>query len=193
VTPDGAHARYREARIRALLAEHAATVVPGDGLPVIRARIARRPWWRRLIPTRTNGAPAATGTPPNTTAEKEPTMAHTLQSESTPRGRQMSAALALAHLLETGPDEVVIWRIDDLGRLHGHVSRPHSDAQARAAVHKFAGFLGNEQAERSQGRNDRAEWIHLHTSGTYRGVQVNVWTHVDVRAISPYSSFGGAA
>jgi len=44
----GAHDRAREAHIRRLLAEHAATVVPGDGLPRIRARIARRPWWRRV-------------------------------------------------------------------------------------------------------------------------------------------------
>jgi hypothetical protein len=119
-------------------------------------------------------------------------MAHTLQSETTPRGRQMTAALALAHLLETGPAEVAEWKVDDLGRLHGHVHRPQSDSDARLAVAAFAEFLGST-VTRSQGRHDNAEWVHLSASGTYRCVAVNVWTHVAVRAISPYGSFGGAA
>lgn len=138
-----------------------------------------------------NGAPVAPGAPPNPTAVKEPKDMHTLLSEGTPRGRQMAAALALAHLLETGPDELAEWRIDEAGALHGHVRRPHSDAQARAAVHEFAGFLGHKGAERSQGRNDRTEWVHLSTSGTYRGVAVNVWTHVAIRSTNPYASFEG--
>jgi hypothetical protein len=195
MTAEGAHARAREAHIRRLLYEAAGLTVPGDGLPEIRARIARRPWWRRALAhlTRsTNGAPAATGTPPHPTAEKEPKDMHTLQSETTPRGRQIAAALALAHLLESGPAEVAEWRIDDLGRLHGHVRRAHSDEQARTALDAFGEFLGGGVTP-SQGRNNHAEWVHLSASGTYRGVLVNVWTHVGIRAIaSPYSSFGGA-
>lgn len=98
----GAQDRAREARIRRLLAEHAALVVPaGDGLERIRARIAApsRPWWRRLWDRLTshtcdpredpifaddvrcricgqrpckNAAPADTGAAPNPTAVKEP-------------------------------------------------------------------------------------------------------------------------
>lgn len=94
MTAEGAHARHCEQHIRRLLAEHADTVIPGDGITAIRARIARRPWWRRawdavrafdrwmatgfasitLTPHSTNGAPDAPGTPPITTAVKEPTM-----------------------------------------------------------------------------------------------------------------------
>lgn len=138
-----------------------------------------------------NGAPVVeTGTPPNTTAVKEPTMAHTLQSENTPRGRQMAAALALFHLVESGPDEMAEWKVDEIGRLHGHVQDPRSDDRNRRALDAFAKFFGNEEANRSQGRNDNAEWVHLSTSGTYRDVPVNVWTHVGIRATNPY---GGAS
>ena len=135
---------------------------------------------------------AAPGWNPEAAAEAhdclESRAMHTLQSETTPRGRQMAAALALAHLLESGPDETAEWRIDDAGALHGHVRRTHSDADARRAVHEFAGFFGHRGAERSQGRNDHAEWIRLCTSGTYRGVPVNVWTHVAIRALTPFGS-----
>jgi hypothetical protein len=139
-------------------------------------------------------APGASGTADRTAViyRKDTAMSHDLIEEGTPRGRQIAAALALAHLLESGPDETAEWRIGADGALHGHVRRPHSDADARRAVHEFAGFLGNKGAERSQGRNDHSEWIRLCTSGTYRGVPVNVWTHVGIRTVSPYSSFGGA-
>ena len=193
MTAEGAHARAREAHIRRLLHEHADRVVPGDGLLEIRARIARRPWWRRALAHLTaskTAAPAGPGTAAITEGWKEPTMSHDLIEETTPRGRQIAAALALAHLLESGPTEVAEWRIDDLGRLHGHVRRAHSDEQAREAVAAFALFLCTKVV-RSQGRNDRSEWLHLSASGTYRGVLVNVWTHVGIRAVSPYSSFGG--
>jgi hypothetical protein len=192
VTAGGAHARAREAHIRALLHEHADRVVPGDALLEIRARIARRPWWRRALAHLTaskTAAPAGPGTAePNDWKESKDM--HTLQSETTPRGRQIAAALALAHLLESGPDETAEWRIDADGALHGHVRRAHSDEQARTALDAFGEFLGGGVTP-SQGRNDHAEWIHLSASGTYRGVQVNVWTHVDIRALHPYSSFGG--
>lgn len=194
MTAEGAHARALEDRIRALLHEHADLTVPGDGLPAIRARI-RRPWWRRVLayftPHSKTAAPVSAGAAPIPTAVKEPTMSHDFIEESTPRGRQMLAALALGKLLESGPDEVAEWRIDDLGRLHGHVRRAHSDEQARTALDAFAEFLGT-QVERRQGRSDHAEWVHLHSCGTYRGVPVNVWTHVDIRPVSPYASFGGA-
>ena len=112
---------------------------------------------------------------------------HTLQSETTPRGRQMAAALALAHLLESGPDETAEWRIDDLGRLHGHVRHPASDTAARIAMAAYAEFLV-VKVERAQGRNDHSEWIRLCVTGTYRGVPVNVWTHVAIRALAPFGS-----
>ena len=112
---------------------------------------------------------------------------HTLQSETTPRGRQMAAALALAHLLESGPDETAEWRIDDLGRLHGHVRHPASDTAARIAMAAYAEFLV-VKVERAQGRNDHSEWIRLCVTGTYRGVPVNVWTHVAIRALTPFGS-----
>lgn len=132
----------------------------------------------RLMKT---AAPAGTGTAAEPTDCEESTGMHTLQSETTPRGRQMAAALALFHMLESGPDEVTEWKVDDLGRLHGHVRRPHSDAQARAAMAAFAEFFGTT-VTRSQGRNDHAEWVHLSASGSYRGAPVNVWTHVAIRA-----------
>ncbi|MEV0660161.1 hypothetical protein ACIBI3_02190 [Actinomadura luteofluorescens] len=172
------------------------TVAPStDGLERIRARIAqsRRPWWRRALAylTRKNGVPGWTpGTPPHckTDGWKEPkAMSHDLIHEGTPRGRQMAAALALAHLLESGPDETAEWRIDDHGALHGHVRRPASDTAARIAMAGYAEFLV-AKVERSQGRNDHAEWIRLCTSGTYRGVPVNVWTHVAIRSLTPFGS-----
>ncbi|MEV4671006.1 hypothetical protein AB0K34_05065 [Actinomadura sp. NPDC049382] len=197
MTAEGAHARAREAHIRALLHEHADRVVPGGGLLEIRARIARRPWWRRALAHLTaskTAAPGASGTADRTAViyRKDTAMSHDLIEEGTPRGRQIAAALALGKLLESGPAEVAEWRIDDLGRLHGHVRRAHSDEQARTALDAFGEFLGGGVTP-SQGRNNHAEWVHLSASGTYRGVLVNVWTHVGIRAIaSPYSSFGGA-
>jgi hypothetical protein len=107
VTPDGAHARHREQQIRRLLAEHADRIVPADGLAVIRARIARRPWWRRLIPARTNGAPVVeTGTPPNTTAEKEPTMPTIIQRHA----RDLHAGDVITADPDHG-DRPVRWRV----------------------------------------------------------------------------------
>ena len=167
-------------RVRAALAAFAASVQPRPALSLIRDR------------TRKTAAPEAPGTAASPTAVKEPKdMGHEFIEESTPRGRQMAAALVLAKLIERGPDEVAKWSVDDLGRLHGHVIRAHSDSDARAALAAFAEFFGT-QVKRRQGRNDHAEWIHLHTCGTYRGVRVNVWTHVAIRALSPYASFGGA-
>lgn len=61
MTAGGAHARALEAQIRWLLHGHAETVVPGDGLPLIRARIARRPWWRRALAHLTASKTAAPG------------------------------------------------------------------------------------------------------------------------------------
>jgi hypothetical protein len=181
------------------------TVAPSpDGLERIRARIAqsRRPWWRRALAhlTRKNGVPGWTpGTPDhcNTDGWKEPTMSHDLIREGAPAGRQMAAALALFKLLEANPLAdvpgfiVPNWRIDSAGRLHGHVHDPRSDTNARAALKAFAEFLGLEDVARSQGRNEHSVWVHLSAAAEYRGVQVNVWTHVDVRPISPYASFEG--
>lgn len=128
----GAHDRAREAHIRRLLAEHAATVVPGDGLPRIRARIARRPWWRRVWDRLTrhacdyqgdplfpddvrcricgerpckNAAPADTGTAPIPTAVKEPTMTTIIQR----RAREVRAG----DIICRDPDHsrAVRWRV----------------------------------------------------------------------------------
>lgn len=71
MTAEGAHARALEAYTRRLLHEHAATVVPGDGLPLIRARIARRPWWRRVLAHLTASKTAARGAT-RTAAKAEP-------------------------------------------------------------------------------------------------------------------------
>lgn len=71
MTAEGAHARAREAHTRALLHEAAGLVVPGDGLPEIRARIARRPWWRRALTASKTAARGATRTAA-TTGWKEP-------------------------------------------------------------------------------------------------------------------------
>lgn len=167
----------QETVLRRALHTEAERIHPAPGaLARIRARIADK--------TAARVAPRTAE--PNDWLESKDM--HTLQSETTPRGRQMAAALALAHLLESGPDETAEWRIDDHGALHGHVRRPHSDADARRAVHEFAGFLGHRGAQRSQGRNDHAEWIRLCTSGTYRGVPVSVWTHVAIRSLTPFGS-----
>lgn len=167
----------RGERLRRLLAAFADQVEPGDGLPAIRAR------------TRKNGAPAATGTPPNQAVPTEgaTAMSHDLTFERTTLGHQMTAAMVLAHLIERGPREEVEWKLDRLGRLHGHVHRPNSDEQARRALDQFALFLGTVVA-RSQGHGKGSEWIHLAATGTYRGVPVNVWTHVAIRSINPYGS-----
>lgn len=211
-SPGGAHARRLEGRTRALLAEQAGLVVPGDGLPVIRARIARRPWWRRVFSRRAmprpylmpaveaviadlkkkTAAPGASGTAakPNDREESKD-MSHDFIEERGPRGRQMAAALALAHLIEGGPAEIARWEVDDLGRLHGQVRRPGRDDKARAAIDAFAEFL-SAPVKRSQGRNGHEEWVRLAVGAEYRGTPVRVWAHVDVRPVSPYASFGGA-
>lgn len=72
MTAGGAHARALEDRIRALLHEHAATVEPGDGLLEIRARIARRPWWRRALAHLTASKTAAPGLQPEAAAKAAP-------------------------------------------------------------------------------------------------------------------------
>lgn len=169
--------------LRRLLAAFADQVEPGDGLPAIRAR------------TRKNGAPAATGTPPNQAVPMEgaTAMAHTLQSETTPRGKQIRAAITLAHLLETDPltdvpdAPPVEWRIDAAGQIHGHVNDPWNDARARAAMVAVGEFLGAPVAG-SQGHNSTSEWVHLTVSATYRAVRVNVWTRVAIRVTNPYGS-----
>jgi hypothetical protein len=167
-----------ESRVRAALAAFAAGVQPRPALSLIRDRTCR------------TAAPEAPGTADITDGWKEPTMSHDLIEEGTPRGLQMAGAFALAKLIERGPHELAEWRIDDLGRLHGHVHRAHSDTAAREALAAFAEFLGT-RVERRQGRNDRAEWVHLSVVAEYRGTQVRVWTHVDIRPASPYGSFGG--
>ncbi|TDB83422.1 hypothetical protein E1264_28505 [Actinomadura sp. KC216] len=190
---DGAQARHREQQIRRLLGEHADRVVPsGDGMAAIRARIAsRRPWWRRLIPARKSrtAAPAGPGTAATAERLEGSTAMHTLQSENSPRGRQMAASLALFHLLEQAlPDAE--WAITEHGHLSGHVSRPGDDAQARADVGDYARFF-NAHVQRSQGGEHGEEWVHLSAASVYRGVAVAVWTHVDVRPVAPESSAYG--
>jgi hypothetical protein len=197
--------------LRRALHATAEQVTPGEALPAIRARTAQCcPWWRRtlntllvrrhrredvvdllaLTLTRKNGAPGWTpGTPPITAVPMEgaTAMSHNLTFERTALGHQMQAALTLAHLIESGPREEAEWKVDGIGRLHGHVNRPHSDMGARAAIDAFANFL-RADVKRSQGRNEHSEWIHLSTSATYRGVPVNVWTHVAIRSINPHGS-----
>ena len=98
-----------ESRVRAALAAFAAGVQPRPALSLIRDRTCR------------TAAPEAPGTADITDGWKEPTMSHDLIEEGTPRGLQMAGAFALAKLIERGPNELAEWRIDDLGRLHGHV------------------------------------------------------------------------
>lgn len=126
------------------------------------------------------GAPDGPGTP-SPTAEKEPTMSHDLTYESTAKGKQYLAALALAHLLERETPGAE-WSITEAGKLCGHVKRT-VDSEARAALHDFAGFLGLRGVRAAQGRNHSVEWLHLHVEATYRGVPVTVWTHINVRPL----------
>lgn len=145
---------------------------------------------RLIADLRTNGAPGShPGTPPTTADNLEgpPAMSHDLTLERTTLGQQMTAAMVLAHLIERGPRQEAEWKIDTLGRIHGHVHRPHSDEAARRALDQFANFLGSV-VHRSQGHAKGSEWIHLAASGTYRGVPVNVWTHVAIRVTNPYGS-----
>jgi hypothetical protein len=133
-------------------------------------------------------APGATGTAAKAAPLKGSTaMSHDLTFERTALGQQMTAAMVLAHLIERGPREEAEWKVDTLGRIHGHVHRPRSDEQARRCLDQFANFLGSVVA-RSQSHGKGSEWIHLSASGTYRGVQVNVWTHVGIRVTNPYGS-----
>lgn len=168
----------RGERLRRLLAAFADQVEPSDGLPAIRSRIQRKTaaldWTSRAAAK----ADYLRG---------QPAMSHDLTFERTTLGHQMTAAMVLAHLIERGPREEVEWKLDRLGHLHGHVHRPNSDEQARRALDQFANFLGTVVA-RSQGHGKGSEWIHLAATGTYRGVPVNVWTHVAIRVTNPYGS-----
>lgn len=128
------------------------------------------------------GCLPARPTQPTPTDCEESREMHTLSMERGTRGRQMSATLALFHLLEQKlPD--ASWRVDETGQLTGHVSRPGDDAQARIDVAAYAQFLG-AHVQRSQGRDGGEEWLHLSAAAMYRGVAVAVWTHVDVRPVS---------
>ena len=183
-----------------------------------------RPWWRRAWdrltgphvcdphedpidptdvrcricgqrPNEGTAAPAGTEAAVEPDGWKEPKdMSHDLIEESTPRGQQLAAALALAHLIEAGPKVLCAWRIDRSGGLNGSVIEsdrgPRGDARARAAVEAFAEFLA-VPVKRSQGRSEHSEWLTLTAAGEYRGTEVTVWTHVDVRPVSPYGSFEG--
>lgn len=164
--------------LRRLLHATADQVEPGDGLPAIRARTTHN---KTAAPGATRAAAKADY------LRGQPAMSHNLTFERTALGHQMHAALTLAHLIESGPREEAEWKVDGIGRLHGHVNRPHSDMGARAAIDAFANFL-RADVKRSQGRNEHSEWIHLSTSATYRGVPVNVWTHVAIRSITPHGS-----
>lgn len=191
-SPYLAHARHREQEIRRFLAETARCTVPGDGLPVIRARIAaRRPWWRRILPARTNGAPAATGTPPTRKAEpirKDTAMTHDLIDPSSPQGRQIAASKVLTHLLEKGlPDAE--WSIDFAGFVRGQINA-YRDDLAYEAINAYARFLG-VPIKRDTGRDATAEWTGLRVARRFEEIPVVVWTHVGVHATNPYSPFGG--
>lgn len=147
----------------------------GHALRVAFAAEGERPENRQAAP----GGTPARPTKPNDCEESRDM--HTLLMEKTPRGRQMTAALALAHLLEAGlPDAE--WRITADGRLCGHVNLPGRDVQARADIASYAEFLGAVTVpEPNTGQH--ATWTHLGTSGLYRGTRVSVWTHVDVRPL----------
>jgi hypothetical protein len=118
---------------------------------------------------------------PGPTAVEEPTMSHDLTHETTPRGRQLIAALALAHLLELDLPAAE-WRITEAGKLCGHIVHV-KDSKAGSALHTYAGFFGAPVESRPD-RNDRTSYVHLHIEATYRGAAVTVWTHVDVRPIA---------
>jgi hypothetical protein len=172
------------------------TEIGSDRLPTCRRlRCTGRLWpvWpeatdRLIRDLRKTAAPGATGTAATADyLEGPPAMSHDLTFERTTLGQQMTAAMVLAHLIERGPREEAEWKIDRLGHIHGHVHRPHSDEQARRTLDQFANFLGSVVA-RSQGHGKGSEWIHLCASGDYRGVQVNVWTHVAYRVTNPYGS-----
>lgn len=172
-----------ERRLRALLILAGNTVHPD--MTVGLARIQART--RKTAAAPGHSGAAATAEP----IREDTAMSHDFIEESTPRGRQLAAALALAHLLESGPPMVAEWRIDGLGRLHGQPADPRDDAGSRAALEAFAEFL-KAPVKRSQGRNSHEEWLHLAVVGEYRGAAVRVWAHVDVRPVSPYASLGGA-
>ncbi len=108
MTAEGAHARALEAHTRRLLAEHAATVAPGDGLPAIRARI-RRPWWRRALAhltaskTAARGATRAAAKPNDCLESKDMT---TIISR---RARDLHAGDVITH--DPDHDRPVRWRV----------------------------------------------------------------------------------
>lgn len=131
-----------------------------------------------------NGAPGATGTPSEQAAPlKGSTAMHTIEHESTPRGKQMTAALTLARLLELGlPDAE--WRITTDGRLYGHVNLPGQDLAARGSIDAYANFFRSLVVSEDV-TGAHATWTHLSTAALYRGTRVDVWTHVAVRAITP--------
>jgi len=131
-----------------------------------------------------NGAPGATGTPPNQAAPLGGTTAmHSIEYESTPRGKQMTAALTLARLLELGlPDAE--WRITTDGRLYGHVNMPGLDLAARGSIDAYANFFRSLVVSEDV-TGAHATWTHLSAAALYRGTRVDVWTHVAVRAITP--------
>lgn len=154
---------------------------PAGPMDRIRARIAaRRPWWRRLADQMKTADPGMHPGAAEPTGCKEPKDMHTVHAEQFAQGRQIAAALALAHIRETGPVVDAEWRITRDGDLHGHVDMHGRDTEARRAIDHFAEFLGAPVSGR-QGHGQLTEWTHLSADGVYRGVPITVWTHVEVR------------
>lgn len=112
-------------------------------------------------------------------------MSHDITHEHTPRGRQLIAALALAHLLEQDLP-MATWHIDAIApvEMDGQISR-HSigtdhEPDLRRAVDAWAEFLRGEVVTRAYLSQPDVGVISV--TGTHRGVRVTVWAQVSVPA-----------
>ncbi|WP_067483832.1 hypothetical protein [Actinomadura hibisca] len=160
--PVWALAARQEQALRTALVTVAAEVAPQPGgLERIRDQISR------------TAAPGGAGAAARfADGCKEPNdMSHDLAFETTTGGRQMIAALALAHLLEQRlPDAEWTIATEPAGLLDGVIDADVPDDQTRADLARFAEFLGAEVETEPFGC--LVVWHRV--TGTYRGAQVRI-------------------
>ncbi|MCP2339219.1 hypothetical protein [Actinomadura rupiterrae] len=105
---------------------------------------------------------------------------HQLYIEKTsPRGRQICAALTLAHLLEIGLPAAK-WEITDTGEMFGVVRASGNDALT--AICDYAEFL-HRAVVRVDADDGVTAWTNCYVLASYRGTALGVWAQVRRRPL----------
>lgn len=144
-----------------------------------RAAVARVESEKQKAAAPGESGAAATAAP----VKGDTAVSHDITHEHTTQGRQMAAALALAHLLEQDLPAAT-WTLytatpDELdGQIDRHTVGADDEPSIRAAIGEWAEFLRGEiTTRRYQGQPGIGS---ISVTGTYRGVRVKVWAQVSL-------------